>query len=92
MMSNNQPLFRVEVEKQVEKRLAQLHPKHRQQVLKRMTDLQNNPRSNDSIKLKDVKGFRVNMGDYRILYEIDYDIKVVRIWKLIDRKEGYKHL
>lgn len=91
-MSNNQPLFRVEAEKRVDKRLAQLHPKHQRQVLERMKDLQNNPRPNDSIKLKGENGYRVDMGDYRILYEIDYETKVVLIWKLIDRKEGYKHL
>lgn len=91
-MSDNQPLFRVETEKQVEKRLRKLQPKHRQQVLKRIIDLQNNPRPQDSIKLKGRNDFRLDMGDYRVLYEIDYEINVVRIWRLIDRKEGYKHL
>jgi len=92
MIPNNQPHFKVEVEKRVDKRLSQLHPKHRQQVLKRMVELQLNPRPQDSIKLKDVHGYRLTMGDYRILYDIDYNTKTIKIWKLIDRKEGYNHL
>ncbi len=32
------------------------------------------------------------MGDYRILYEIDYDNKTVDVWRVMDRKEGYKRL
>jgi len=82
--------FQVKVENSVNKRFGKLHPKHALQVARRMRDLENKPRPHDSIKLKGAdNAFRVDVGEYRILYEIDYDAQVVTIYRLIQRGEGY---
>jgi mRNA interferase RelE/StbE len=55
-----------------------------------MRDLEEEPRPHDSIKLKGTEhAFRVDVGEYRILYEVDYDAHRVTIYRLMQRGEGY---
>ena len=84
-------MFRVEIERKVDKRLEKLPPKHRNQVLRRIFMLENEPRPQDSIQLHDAdNGYRIDMGDYRILYDIDYEKKLVQVFLLLNRQEGYR--
>ena len=34
--------------------------------------------------------WRIRIGDYRILYEIDDDAKLVRVFRVAHRKEAYR--
>jgi mRNA interferase RelE/StbE len=43
-------------------------------ITSKMINLENEPRPIGSVKLKDKNGFRIRIGDYRVLYEID-DLK-----------------
>lgn len=85
------PRFEVAVYGQVRKRIKKLPAKHRNQVLRRIADLETDPRPHDSIKLKGgFLGFRIDIGEYRILYEIDRDARMVDVRRLLQRGEGYR--
>jgi mRNA interferase RelE/StbE len=62
--------------------------------LKRITskilNFEYEPRPTGCIKLKDKNGYRIRIGNYRILYEINDSQKVVSIYKIAHRKEAYK--
>jgi mRNA interferase RelE/StbE len=52
--------------------------------------LADDPRSHKSRKLEDLPGYRVAVGDYRVLYLIDDKTKVVTIYKIGHRRDIYR--
>ena len=56
-------------------------------ILKKIRDLSNNS-SLDITKLKGIEGFRLRVGDYRILFDMHQD--VIKILKVGHRKNVYK--
>lgn len=51
---------------------------------------QANPRPRQSIKLSGGQGYRLRVGDYRILYEIDDPGKMVTVYRIKHRREAYR--
>lgn len=48
------------------------------------------PRSNQSIKLSGTGGYRLRVGDDRILYEIDDATRAVTVYRIKHRREVYR--
>ena len=59
---------------------------------KAINSLANNPRPVGVKKLKDTKEdlYRVRVGDYRIIYSIEDEIKIIDILRIGHRKDIYK--
>lgn len=58
---------------------------------KLISGLYDNPRPRNSVKLSGaVSRWRLRTGDYRILYEIDEQRKVVSVYSIAQRKEVYR--
>ena len=59
---------------------------------KAIDSLANNPRPIGVKKLKDTKEdlYRVRVGDYRIIYSIEDEIKIIDILRIGHRKDIYK--
>ncbi|HEY9125250.1 MAG TPA: type II toxin-antitoxin system mRNA interferase toxin, RelE/StbE family [Bacteroidales bacterium] len=55
-----------------------------------ISNLGNNPRPFGYKKLKGEDAYRIRIGDYRIIYEIDDTIIVVTVVSVGHRKEIYK--
>ncbi len=75
------------------KSLKKLQPKFIKQIVLKIFTLQNNPFPQDCKKLKGYdKGYRVDQGEYRILYTVE-DEKI-RIFKIGKRNDGevYRNL
>lgn len=81
--------YDVQVAGSVLKRLKRLPPKHRRQVWERIKALQDDPRPQDYKKLKGIEGYRITIGEYRALYTIDDQARVVKVYLLFQRGEGY---
>jgi mRNA interferase RelE/StbE len=82
--------FKVLIEKKALRFLNNLEVKHRERVTAAMLQL-NDPFLNrlDVKKLKGYRNkFRLRVGDYRILFEIDKD--AVKIFEIFHRGAGYK--
>jgi len=58
-------------------------------ITSKLLQLENNPRPSGYIKLKGKNGYRIRIGDYRVLYEINDKSKEVIIYKIAHRKESY---
>ena len=83
-------IYQVDTHRRVLKRLKSIQEKHRQQILSRLRSLGETPRPQDSIKLKSpLDGYRITIGEYRVLYTIDDEEKVLHVYLLIQRGEGY---
>ena len=50
------------------------------------------PYSGKAVKLKDIDAYRVRVGDYRILYTVDDNKKIVVVFKIDKRERVYDRL
>jgi mRNA interferase RelE/StbE len=70
-------LYKIEIKNSVEKDMKKIDS--------------NNPRGFQTIKLKDSeKTYRLRVGNYRIIYQIDEKKKIVTVYGVIHRREAYR--
>jgi mRNA interferase RelE/StbE len=62
--------YQVNLPKTVQKQLNALPQELKQRILKFLIQLQEEPRPVNSLQMKGGQGFRLRIGDYRILYEL----------------------
>lgn len=82
-------MYQISINKRVRKRARRLLPKHFNQVLARIRALAKDPRPHDARKLKRLPGYRITVGEYRVLYTVDDEAKTVTIYFLFHRGEEY---
>lgn len=82
--------YKILIRRKAQKQLAKLSAIDYKKVKQTILDLANNPRPIGSIKLKGREGRRVRQGDYRIIYDIEYDILVVTVLDVDHRKDIYR--
>ena len=72
------------------KDLDDLSEKIFKQVKKKILSLRNNPRPRGCLKLTGDEGYRIRSGDYRILYRIDDNEKIIYIYRIKHRRKSYR--
>ena len=84
--------YKIQINKHVLKDLEILPIKTNRAIAKAIDDLSDNPRPEGSKKLKGQIEYmwRIRVGDYRVLYTIEDEIKIVEITKIGHRKNIYK--
>ncbi|MBD2703108.1 type II toxin-antitoxin system RelE/ParE family toxin [Spirosoma sp. BT702] len=50
----------------------------------------NNPRPHNHIKLTNIEAYRIRVGNYRVIYEINDNVLTVTVVEIADRKQVYK--
>ena len=84
-------MYRVLLERGAEKNLARLSPDNHDRVIDAIRALSTNPRPPGCRKLTGSKNdWRIRVGDYRVIYEIADEIRVVRINRVRHRREVYR--
>lgn len=81
--------YNVIVRKRVLKVLAHINEPYYSNIKEAIYNLGENPRPYGYIKLKGSTSFRLRVGDYRIIYDIDDSVRIVDIYDLGNRKEIY---
>lgn len=82
-------MYQVVIEKQAQKQLAKIPPPQYQSISAALKNLEVNPRPQGYKKLKGRTGFRVRIGDYRIIYNIEDTILTVFVFIIGNRKDVY---
>jgi mRNA interferase RelE/StbE len=83
-------MYRVLLERAVEKDLARLSSENHNRIIASIQALASNPRPPGCRKLSGSKSdWRVRVGDYRVIYEIADEIRVVRDNRVRHRREVY---
>lgn len=83
--------YRLVVKESVEKDLKKIPKSLLKNVIKKLTNLGNNPFQYGYIKLSGSDEFyRIRVGDYRILYSVDTKQKIVIVNYVRHRKDVYK--
>jgi len=83
-------MYRVRIERKVQKKLSKIADPYYSHMKAAILDLGNDPRPKGSKKLKSRDGFRIRVGDYRIIYDVYDSVFVVDIIDLGHRKDIYK--
>jgi mRNA interferase RelE/StbE len=83
--------YTVSIRHQAQKELADVSPPFRTQILRKLSALADDPRPPTCTMLRGAEGiWRIRIGDYRVLYEIDDSAKTVIILKIAHRREAYR--
>ena len=79
--------YQVIVDKRVMKPFRRIPEKHARQIQEAMGRLRVNPHPHDSIKLKATGGYRLTVGEYRILYTVEEEELTVTIYLIAKRND-----
>ena len=83
--------YRIEVTHSAEKVLESLPTDVRARVIHKIEALREDPRPRGSEKLSGEEQFyRVRVGDYRIIYEVQDDVLLVLVLRLGHRRDIYR--
>ena len=86
-------MYKIEIKKSAKKEFDRLPAMVRRRVIEALQFLSQNPYS-ELLQVKKLKGvdsvYRIRIGDYRILYEIENDRLIVIVIKIGHRSEVYR--
>ena len=83
--------YSVVIKRSAEKELRKLPPADLRRVIDRLNGLAQSPRPSGCEKLSgEADQYRIRQGDYRIVYGIDDDARLVEIVKIGHRREIYR--
>jgi mRNA interferase RelE/StbE len=84
-------MYEVLIEKQAERDLKKLSSDLFHRVIPAIQALGGNPRPSGCLKLKNsVQDYRIRVGDYRVIYEIDDKNQMVKVMRVRHRRESYR--
>lgn len=84
-------MYRILLERAAEKDLSRLHATIHARVIAAIQMLSTNPRPHGCRKLAGSKNdWRIRVGEYRVVYEITDEIRIVRINRVRHRREVYR--
>ena len=82
-------MYKVLIERGAERDLDKLEIKMRNRIIAHLLIFKNNPRVNAK-KLKGAdNAWRIRIGDFRIIYEIDDKFRTVKIYRIKHRSKVY---
>lgn len=82
--------WRIDIARDARKELAGLHPQMQVRISKTILELEKNPFPSGCKKLKNRDGFRIRVGNYRVLYLADAKLKQIVIGSIGHRREVYR--
>ena len=85
-------MLRVNLSRQAAKFIKKLSIKHARQVATKITGLRSNPYPPDSSKLKGYSYHRTDIGEYRIVYQVEAKILEILLIGKRNDDEVYKKL
>lgn len=85
-------VYQLRATRRASKELQKLPAQIQQRIREAIYELADNPRPPGCKKLQGRDDYRITVGDYRVIYEIDDDNQVVTIWRVGHRKGVYRGL
>ena len=84
--------YEIILKKSAVKELENLPIKQHDRIIEHLKQLQENPRIFGAEKLKGREEYKLRVGSYRIVYDIDDKNQQVTVYLIEDRKQVYKRL
>jgi len=84
-------LYSILIHPKVLKYLQTLKETDRRRLTRALMSLTDTPRGRASKKLAGtLNQWRLRVGDYRILYEVDDDLRTITVYRIRHRKDSYR--
>lgn len=83
-------MYNIDFSKKAQKKLDKLSDSIVNPILLAIGNLSANPRPKGSKKLKGRPGYRIRVGDYRVIYEIFDEVLLIDVIDLGHRKDIYE--
>ena len=74
----------------IKKDLRHIPQAQQDRLFERMTLLASTPRHSQVEKLTDMEGYRLRVGDYRVLFTIDDHQQTITIYRIQHRRDVYR--
>jgi len=82
--------WEIEIARDAKKELARLPPKVQMRIVRAILALENDPFMRGCKKLKNRDGWRIRIGDYRVLYVADTKARKLTVGAIGHRREVYR--
>ncbi len=82
--------YSVEILPRAVKQLEKLPPEVYPRIRNALVGLANEPRPSGCLKLRGREGWRLRVGDYRVIYEIDDESRRIVVLDIGHRREIYR--
>jgi mRNA interferase RelE/StbE len=82
--------YSVVLKREAEKELRKVPPPDLQRIVRRIAALGAEPRPVGSQKLSTLERYRLRQGDWRVVYEIEDQARLVTVVKIGHRREVYR--
>jgi mRNA interferase RelE/StbE len=82
--------YSLSILRRAQKELAQISQGDSERLIEAIRDLGDNPRPAGCRKLTGREGWRIRVGDFRVLYEIDDRQRAVTILHVGNRRDVYR--
>ena len=83
-------MYSIVIERDVIKQLSKIPTSDYKKIKAAINALSENPRPNGYLKLKGRSGYRIRVGNYRVVYEIEDEVLKIFILTVAHRKDVYE--
>ena len=85
--------YRIEFKGSAERDIRRIVPSFVARILKEIEALSDSPFPRQSLKLSGAeRTYRLRVGTYRVIYEVDPEAETITIWYIRHRREAYRRL
>ncbi|MDP9410278.1 MAG: type II toxin-antitoxin system RelE/ParE family toxin [Actinomycetota bacterium] len=82
--------YRVLIRRKAQRQLDKIRREDRQRIIEAVFGLADDPRPRGTRSLRGQPGYRLRVGDYRAIYEVDDEALVVTILAVGHRRDVYR--
>jgi mRNA interferase RelE/StbE len=82
-------MYTIVIDRYAQKQLVKISPPYFNRIIKAIYGLSDNPRPPGYIKLTGRPGYRIRIGDYRVIYNIEDKILTVYVIDIGHHKDIY---
>jgi mRNA interferase RelE/StbE len=83
-------VYRLEISHIAHKQIEALPHRLAERVNEAIAGLAGEPRPPGAKKLVEIEGYRIRVGDYRILYTVNDEYRLVTVYRVKHRREAYR--
>lgn len=83
-------MYTIVIDRYAQKQLEKIPPPHFNRIVKAISQLADNPRPSGYKKLTARTGYRIRIGDYRVIYLIQDDILTILVIDIGHRQSIYE--
>lgn len=83
-------MYRLEISHVAHRQIVDLPPRMAPRINEAIAQLANEPRPVGAKKLMGIEGYRIKVGDYRILFVVNNVSRLITVYRVKHRREAYR--